>query len=500
MIQRLLFTAFIYLATVAQSANAAVLPESNHVLLLYNISDLPADIKPVYSTENMALVFGDPTVNPKAQAIFPQESGDYYLLRLRSSETLAGIEDSIPYIIIGQTAIIRTTIDKADRLNGLGWGLTRLSSNIQMKAVGASIEPPVIAEIDTNISNLVSVITPQSSGSYISDLSNISTRYSYATGCRQAEQYVFNKFDSLNLSSSFFSYQYNNTTMRDVVGQRLGIAHPESIIIICAHLDCTSENPNQFAPGAEDNATGVAVVLEAARALRRCQNDLTIRFVAFTGEEQGLIGSSRYADSCQRAGERIAAVINVDMVGYSGLYAQDMHIFSDPGSYALGAFGAQMISTYTSLDTIPHYGVSPEYGSDHYPFSTRGYAAIFFIDAWDGFDWYPYYHTVADTIGNLNLNQQAAIAKAVTAMGATLSRFHPYAGPGYLSGDANSSGDVNGVDVVYMINYLKGGGQAPNPLLRGDANGDCNFNGVDVVYLINFLKGLGRGPIIGNCG
>jgi hypothetical protein len=500
MIKRLLVTALICFATVAQPAIATVLPESNNVLLLYKISDLPAGLNPVYSADGTAFVFGDPISNPKAQAILPNEIGDYYLLRVRTDNVLEDLDDSIPYIIIGHTAIIRTTAEKAEELIGLGWGLTKLLSNIKTLSPRRGFQPPVIAEIDTNISNIISVITPQSSGSYISDLSNIPTRYSYAAGCRQAEQYVFNKFDSLNLTSSFFSYQYNNTTMRNVVGQRPGIVHPDSIIIVCAHLDCTSENPSQRAPGAEDNGTGVAVVLEAARALRRCQTDLTIRFVVFTGEEQGLIGSSIYADSCLRAGEKIAAVINVDMVGYSGLYAQDMHIFSDPGSYELGAFGAQMLSTYTALDTVPHYNASPEYGSDHYPFSTRGYPAIFFIDAWDGFDWYPYYHTVADTMGNLNLNQQAAIARAITAMSATLSRFHPYAGPGYLPGDANSSGDVNGIDVVYMINYLKGGGQAPNPLLRGDANGDCSTNGVDVVYLINYLKGQGRPPVLGNCG
>jgi hypothetical protein len=65
-------------------------------------------------------------------------------------------------------------------------------------------------------------------------------------------------------------------------------------------------------------------------------------------------------------------------------------------------------------------------------------------------------------------------------------------------GDANGSFTVNGLDVVYLVNYLKGFGPPPEPLLAADANGDCTANGLDAVYLINYLKG-GSAPILGNC-
>jgi len=66
-------------------------------------------------------------------------------------------------------------------------------------------------------------------------------------------------------------------------------------------------------------------------------------------------------------------------------------------------------------------------------------------------------------------------------------------------GDANSSGQTNGLDVTYLVNYLKGQGPAPDPLLAGDANGDCNTNGLDVIYLVNYFKG-GSAPIRPDCG
>jgi hypothetical protein len=499
MFQKLLIIAFISLPMVIQSANSQYSPNLQPVLLIYNSNTLPAGIAPVYSSNGTILAFGGSVDQSPDGAILPYDTGDYYLLRAKSPDALTSLEISIPHVIFGQTLIVKTTPEKAEMLSRYGWGLTRLSPVEKAAQTIPEFLLPKITDADTTIANLISVITPQSSGQVIAALSSIDTRYSYAPGCRQAEQYIFDRFDSLHLATSFFTYQYNNVTMRDVIGQLIGATHPESIIVVCGHLDCTSETPSQRAPGAEDNGTGTAAVIEAARALSGHRTDLTVRFVAFSGEEQGLIGSSFYASNLQGLGEKIAAVINVDMVGYSGLYAQDIHIFSDPASYSLGELGAEILSTYTTLDTIPHYNSGPEYGSDHYSFAIRGYPSIFFIDAWDGFDWYPYYHTVADTLANLNLEQQASVTRAVAAMAATLARLQTGTGPTYLSGDANGSGDVTGLDVVFLVRYFKGMGPAPDPLLMGDANGSCTTTGLDITYLVRYFKGIGPAPQYGNC-
>ena len=72
-------------------------------------------------------------------------------------------------------------------------------------------------------------------------------------------------------------------------------------------------------------------------------------------------------------------------------------------------------------------------------------------------------------------------------------------GASILPGDANNSGEVNGVDVTYLVNYLKGYGPPPVPFLAGDTNGNCDVNGVDVTYLVNYLKGYGAPPFAGDC-
>jgi hypothetical protein len=68
----------------------------------------------------------------------------------------------------------------------------------------------------------------------------------------------------------------------------------------------------------------------------------------------------------------------------------------------------------------------------------------------------------------------------------------------YLAGDANGSGSVDGLDVLYLVNYLKGLGSPPDPIFSGDANGDCTADGLDVLYLVAYLKG-GLPPVLGNC-
>jgi hypothetical protein len=68
----------------------------------------------------------------------------------------------------------------------------------------------------------------------------------------------------------------------------------------------------------------------------------------------------------------------------------------------------------------------------------------------------------------------------------------------FLPGDANGSNTVDGLDVIYLVNYLKGFGPPPSPYLAGDANGNCSVDGLDVIYLVAFFKG-GPAPFIGQC-
>ncbi len=69
----------------------------------------------------------------------------------------------------------------------------------------------------------------------------------------------------------------------------------------------------------------------------------------------------------------------------------------------------------------------------------------------------------------------------------------------FVPGDANGSESVDGLDVVFLVSFFKGGPPPPDPFLRADCNGNCTVNGTDVLYLITFLKGEGPAPVMGDC-
>lgn len=99
-----------------------------------------------------------------------------------------------------------------------------------------------------------------------------------------------------------------------------GRTHPERYVLLTAHYDSRvtgSNNATSDAPGANDNASGTAGVLEAARVLSRYPTDQTIVFAPLAGEEQGLYGGAILADYARTNGWTIDAVINTDVIGNS---------------------------------------------------------------------------------------------------------------------------------------------------------------------------------------
>ncbi len=195
-------------------------------------------------------------------------------------------------------------------------------------------------------------------------------------------------------------------TMRNIVAEKRGSGpNADQVILLTAHYDSIASRTESWrhnwrghpAPGAVDNATGVAAVLEAARLFAYTDFDFTVRFVFFTGEEQGLFGSKHYAENARLNGDKIAGVLNVDMIGFDAEGPLDLHIVADRNSEWLlqtAHAGAQAIQPDLNL----HLHRNPEYVySDHAAFWAEGYSAILFIQDVNS-DSYPYFHTIEDTV------------------------------------------------------------------------------------------------------
>ncbi|MCR4396602.1 MAG: Zn-dependent exopeptidase M28 [Candidatus Saccharicenans sp.] len=240
------------------------------------------------------------------------------------------------------------------------------------------------------------------------NLQNFGTRYAPTGNCLQAGQYIYDHFSSLGLSPSYQEFYYSTYLCRNVIAQVTGQTYPEQVMIICAHYDSTSDQRWTLAPGADDNASGTAAVLEAARIISGHPLDFTVRFILFSAEEQGLIGSLRYVQEKLSPAENILGVLNLDMVAYADYLPEDLDLIGNRSSGWLVDRLAALVGTYGPVPGKKIIDASFVY-SDHAPFWDRGIAAVCAIE--DASVPNPYYHKTTDTVDTLNFDFYRAAAR-----------------------------------------------------------------------------------------
>lgn len=213
-----------------------------------------------------------------------------------------------------------------------------------------------------------------------------------------------------------------SSALNNVVAVKPGTTYPDQFYMICGHFDSVSEMSSVRAPGADDNASGTAAVLEAARVLSGYDFEYGLMFALWNAEEQGLIGSSHYAADAAARGEQILGVINLDMVAYDS--NNDGRIEIHAGNLSASqALGQQMISTINAFGfplVVDYLTSSSSGASDHASFWSRGYPAVLQIE--DFQDFTPFYHRTTDRMSSLNWDYFHANVKLAVATLATLAR------------------------------------------------------------------------------
>jgi hypothetical protein len=268
----------------------------------------------------------------------------------------------------------------------------------------------------------------------------IATRNSYRVqAISMTTRYAYEWLATTGLSVTYHNYTWGSYNWRNVVAEKPGLVDPDEVYLITAHIDDMPNSSN--APGADDNASGSVAVMLAARLLAERPLAYTVRFVLFTGEEQGLRGSAAYAADCVAHGEDIRGVINLDMVAYNSdaLPIIDLYASSSvPGSMELTRIFSNVIGVY-SLDLVPERfdvpsGFPIQY-SDQWHFLQQGYPAFLAIE--DLSDETPYYHTSQDALATLDLDYYADFTRAAIATLVHLSGLFPDVGWGQVSGTVN---------------------------------------------------------------
>jgi Zn-dependent M28 family amino/carboxypeptidase len=242
------------------------------------------------------------------------------------------------------------------------------------------------------------------------------------------ETFVEQEFRSYGLAVESDPFTYRGRTHRNIIASH-GTRAGGPLIILGAHLDSVPGSP-----GADDNASGLAVLLETARLLApyRCKSQ--ILFCAFNLEEMNMIGSGHFAHKLRRQGVYVAAMVSLEMVGFTDARSGGQRyptglqwLYPDRGdfiglignwrSYSLLRYFARSMRRVPDLpvETLTVFGNGlfvPEVRlSDHSPFWDAGYPALLITDT--SFYRNPHYHQASDTIKTLDLNFMAKVCRGV---------------------------------------------------------------------------------------
>lgn len=231
-----------------------------------------------------------------------------------------------------------------------------------------------------------------------------------------AETYIKQKLQSYGLSTTIQSF---STTGKNVIATQTGTEFPNKKYIICAHFDDMPSGT--IAPGADDNASGTAAVIEAARIFSQYSFPFTIIYALWDEEEQGLVGSAYYANQAASTGDSILGVINMDMTAYDGNNDGVCNVHNRPVGSSVQLY--QKMAEVNSQYGINLNIVSKNPGitaSDHASFWDKGYGAILLIED-DNNDFHPYYHTVNDLIQYFNQPYYTRMSKLALGTLASLA-------------------------------------------------------------------------------
>ncbi|NJO18126.1 MAG: M20/M25/M40 family metallo-hydrolase [Thioploca sp.] len=249
-----------------------------------------------------------------------------------------------------------------------------------------------------------------------------------------SRNYITEQFQVAGYDVLFQEYSYDNITYANIEVELLGNEYPDEIIVIGAHYDSVL-----YSPGANDNASGVAAVLEIARLLNRQALSRTVRLIAFVNEEPPFfqteaMGSLVYAKRSAVKKENIVAMFTLETIGYfsdepgSQTYPPVVsYFYPDSGNFI--AFVSNLnsrqllqesVQIFQEQATIPAEAAAlpafiPGVGwSDQWSFWQYGYPGIMITDT--AIYRYPYYHTPQDTPDKIDYERMARVVIGVHKM------------------------------------------------------------------------------------
>jgi Ca2+-binding RTX toxin-like protein len=253
-----------------------------------------------------------------------------------------------------------------------------------------------------------------------------------------ARENIRDYFEGLGLTTTLHPFPYQGNTYYNVVGVKPGTSAPNDIYVVGAHYDSVNN------PGADDNASGTAAVMELARAVSAYDFDATLVFIAFDREEQGLYGSAAYA--ADHVGDNIRAMVNLDMIAYNpdGANKNKVRIYDGDNN------DEQLKEDLIDAFSLYGDGVTAENGgwtnrSDHASFDVRGVDAALIIEySWSA---NPNYHRADDAVETPGYIDYAFAARIASTVAGYLAE-----AAGLSDATSLLTASLNGEDLI--LDYL----------------------------------------------
>jgi Peptidase family M28 len=258
--------------------------------------------------------------------------------------------------------------------------------------------------------DLLGQLFPSAFDNDLKELVGFGTRHSLSGGFGEAAEWAADRLMSLGYTVAEESVTVGSGRSRNVIADLAGVgSQTDDLVLVTAHLDSVNMvgGPAAAAPGADDNGSGSAGVLELARILASTAWQSHVRFILFGGEEQGLHGSRQHVAALlpeDRA--RIRAVLNMDMVATRNTPEPAVLLEGAPLSQPLIDDLAVAAATYTGLRV--ETSLKP-FASDHVPFIDAGVPAVLSIEGADSAN--GNIHTAADTLDHIDLELMLEILR-----------------------------------------------------------------------------------------
>jgi len=249
--------------------------------------------------------------------------------------------------------------------------------------------------------------------------------YDHDRELEQAAQYIEREFLNIGWEVKEDRFQWEGRSYKNIVAEKKGTISPNRVVILGAHYDTVPGSP-----GADDNASAIAVLLEVARNIQTVPLECTLRLIAFSLEEYDYIGSTHYVESLKKGEEKILGMISLEMVGFTGP-RQNYPPYLNPKYYpnvgdfiaiignerSKELFGKVCQSFKTYIPQLPlEFLIVPGNGegmeevrlSDHSTFWDQGFPALMVTDT--AFLRNPNYHLPSDKMETLNFEFMQKVA------------------------------------------------------------------------------------------